>query len=345
MQPRNILKRLTDEPFIMRLYKFLLIVSFLIGGFLNVSAQDDDVIKVDSTLVRLNVGVADAKGQPIKNLSKENFTVYEDGVKQDILSFEPTVAPFSVVMILDMSGSTLGFRETIRQSAFRFIDALAPEDRVAVIEFYDKVNLRNDFTTDRKKIGNSIVAANGRGKTQLYKALNFALEKLAGEGKRRKAIIVLTDGVDTAARDKDRNLLEKVKEPEISTALKPETSEILNSVLNRADAQGVTVYPLALPTGDPFKLADPTPIQIAMFSAARNRLQILADRTGGTLNAINRLEEMGRLYAAVAADLRALYTVEYQPSNAKRDGKWREIKIEVNQPELISKTRQGYFAK
>jgi hypothetical protein len=82
-----------------------------------------------------------------------------------------------------------------------------------------------------------------------------------------------------------------------------------------------------------------------MFSAARNRLQILADRTGGTLNAINRLEEMGKLYAAVAADLRALYTVEYQPINSKRDGKWREIKIETSNPELISKTRQGYFAK
>lgn len=345
MQPRNILKRLTDEQLIMRFLKFLTLLIFLAGAFLNASAQDDDVIKVDSSIVRLNVGVVDAKGQPITSLNKENFTVYEDGVKQNIISFAPTVAPFSVVMILDMSGSTLGFRETIRQSAFRFVDALAPEDRVAVVEFYDKVNLRNDFTTDRKKIGNSIAAANGRGKTQLYKSLNFALEKLSGEGKRRKAIIVLTDGVDTAARDRDRDLLEKVKEADVSATLKPETSEILNAVLNRADAQGVTVYPLALPTGDPFKLADPTPVQIAMFSAARSRLQILADRTGGTLNAINRLEEMGRIYAAVAADLRALYTVEYQPSNSKRDGKWREIKIETSNPELISKTRQGYFAR
>jgi VWFA-related protein len=156
---------------------------------------------------------------------------------------------------------------------------------------------------------------------------------------------VLTDGVDTPVRDNDRSFLEKYKGAEIATALKPETSEILNSTLNKSDAQGVTIYPLALPTGDPFKLADPTPVQVAMFTAARHRLQILADRTGGTLNTINRLEEMGRLYAAVAADVRALYTVEYQPTNAKRDGKWREIKIEVNNPELISKTRQGYFAK
>ncbi|MDQ3042082.1 MAG: VWA domain-containing protein [Acidobacteriota bacterium] len=329
----------------MRFLKAILLLSLLIFSFLTVAAQDDEIIKVDSSIVRLNVGVVDQKGRPMTSLSRENFTVYEDGVKQNIISFEPTVAPFSVVMILDMSGSTLGFRETIRQSAFRFVDALAPEDRVAVIEFYDKVNLRNDFTTDRKKIADSIVAANGRGKTQLYKALDVALEKLAGEGKRRKAVIVLTDGVDTSTRDNDRSFLEKYKGAEISTAIKPETSETLNRILNKSDAQGVTIYPLALPTGDPFKLADPTPMQIAMFAAARSRLEILANRTGGTLNTINRLEEMGRLYAAVAADVRALYTVEYQPTNAKRDGKWREVKIEVNSPELISKTRPGYFAK
>ncbi len=323
---------------------FLLFLTLLFG-FISVTAQDDDIIKVDSSIVRLNVGVADAKGRPITSLNRENFTLYEDGVKQDIARFQPTVAPFSVVMILDMSGSTLGFRETIRQAAFRFIDALAPEDRVAVVEFYDKVNLLNDFTNNRKNIANSINVANGRGKTQLYKALDFALEKLVKEGKRRKAIIVLTDGVDTPVRDTDRNLLQNLKESEIPTAIKPETNDTLNRVLNRSDAQGVTIYPLALPTGDPAKLADPTPIQIAMFSAARNRLQILAQRTGGTLNTINRLEEMGKLYAAVAADLRALYTIEYEPKNNRRDGKWRAIKIEVNNPELISKTRPGYFAK
>ena len=329
----------------MQFKKALHIFLILLFGFLTVSAQDDDIIKVNSSIVRLNVGVVDGRGRPITSLSKENFTVYEDGVKQDIARFEPTVAPFSAVLILDMSGSTLGFRQTIQQSALRFIDALAPADRVAVIEFYDKVNLRNDFTTDRRIIINSIGAANGRGKTQLYKALDFALEKLSKEGKRRKAIIVLTDGIDTSLQNIDRDFLAKFEENEIPNAIKPETNDALNRILNKSDAQGVTVYPLALPTGDPRKLAEPTPIQIAMFSAARSRLQILADRTGGTLNTINRLEDMGRLYAAVAADMRALYTVEYQPINTKRDGKWRAIKIEVNNPELISKTRQGYFAK
>lgn len=309
------------------------------------AAQDDDPIRVDSSLVRMNVGVVDQKGRPITSLGKSNFEVFEDGVKQEISRLEPSSAPFSVVIMLDMSGSTLGFRQVIKQSAFRFIDALSPEDRVAVIEFYDKVNVRNDFTTDRNTIANSINVANGRGKTQLYKALDVALDKLAKEKSRRKAIIVLTDGVDTAVRDQDRSILEPLSDSQISAFIKPEANEILSRILNRSDAQGVTIYPLALPTGDPAKLADPTPRQVAMFKAARSRLQIVADRTGGTLNSINRLEEMGRLYAQVAADLRALYTIEYQSTNDKRDGKWRSIRIDVKDPELISRTRQGYFAR
>lgn len=309
------------------------------------AGQDDDPIKVDSSIVRLNVGVVDDRGRPITTLDRSNFTIYEDGVKQQITRFEPSTAPFSVVMILDMSGSTLGFRQVMKQSAFRFIDALTPDDRVAVIEFYDKVNLRNDFTTDRRVIAASIELSNGRGKTQLYKAIDLALDKLSGEKSRRKAIIVLSDGVDTAVRDRDREQLEPLTDAQIPTAIKPETSEILVRVLNRADRQGVTIYPLALPTGDPAKLADPTPRQVAMYKAARARLQIVADRTGGVVNTINRLEEMGTLYAKVAADLRTLYTIEYQPANEKRDGKWRAIRLVTSDPDLISRTRSGYFAK
>lgn len=329
----------------MRHSKVFLLILLLICGFSGVSAQTDDVIKVDSSIVRLNVGVVDGRGRPQTSLNKDSFTVYEDGVKQSIVGFAPTIAPFSVVMLLDMSGSTKSFRDNIKFSATRFLDALTPDDRVAVIEFYSKVNLLNDFTTDRRKVVHSIGVANGAGETQLYKALKLALEKLSKEGSRRKAIVVLTDGIDTEMRNDDRSILGNTAETQAATAIKPEINETLNRILNQSDAQGVTIYPLALPTGDPAKLADPTPRQIAMFQAARARLEILARRTGGTLNTINRLEEMSRLYAEVAADLRTLYTIEYQSSNDKRDGKWREIKISTTDTELISRTRQGYFAK
>ncbi|HEV8592480.1 MAG TPA: VWA domain-containing protein [Pyrinomonadaceae bacterium] len=310
-----------------------------------VAAQDDDTERVDSSIVRVNIGVVDHRGRPITSLGRSNFSVFEDGVKQDISYFSTSTAPFSVVVMLDMSGSTKSFRQNIQMSAMRFLDALAPEDRVAVVEFYSKVNLLNDFTTNRKDAFHSISVANGAGDTNLYKGLQFALQKLAKEGNRRKAIVVLTDGVDTDAQNLDRKLLAPLTDDKIPDALRPESNEMLTRILNRADALGVTIYPLALPTGDPARLADPTPRQIAMFKTARARLQLVADRTGGTMNAIRRLEDMGTLYALVAADLRTLYTIEYSPKKETRDGKWRAIKVETDDPELISRSRQGYFAR
>ena len=308
-------------------------------------AQIDDPVNVDTSIVRVNIGVVDPRGRPITNLARPDFTVFEDGVKQEITHFELASAPFSVVMMLDMSGSTKSFRQNIALSAARFLDALAPEDRVAVIEFYSKVNVLNEFTPDRERILHSIKVANGSGETNLYRGIEVALEKLAKEGNRRKAIVVLTDGVDTRAKNKDREFLSKLGDQDVLTAIKPERNEMLAALLDRADKLGVTIYPLALPTGDPAKLADPTPVQVAMYAAARSRLQLVADRTGGTLNTITRLDEMGRLYATIAADLRTLYTIEYQPANLNKDGKWRTIKVEVSEPGLIARSRQGYFAK
>jgi Ca-activated chloride channel homolog len=309
------------------------------------SAQEDDPVRIDSSIVRLNVGVVDDRGRPITTLGRSSFSIYEDGVKQDISSFVAAPAPFSVVMMLDMSGSTRSFRQNIQMAAARFLDALAPDDRLAVVEFYGKVNLLNDFTTDRRVAFHSISVANGSGDTDFYKGLLFALDRLAGEKNRRKAIVVLTDGIDTDAQDADRKLLANLRDEQIPTAIQPETNELLRRILDRADMHGVTIYPLALPTGDPARLADPTPRQIAMYTAARTRLKLVADRTGGTLNAIRRLEDMGTLYALVAADLRTLYTIEYEPANSRRDGKWRAIKVEVDRPDLIPRSRQGYFAR
>jgi VWFA-related protein len=326
---------------------YLVCVLFILSWTLPVFAQDDDPVTVNTTLVRLNVGVVDRQGRPIVDLNRSSFTVYEDEVKQEISKFEPTVAPFSVVLMLDVSGSTIPLRQIITQAATRFLDALAPDDRVAVISFDEKTTQLTDFTTNRKDIAYAISIAKGRGKTKFYNALDFAFDKLKKEGSRRKAVVVLTDGVDTEFRDKDRETANRAKNTEeIATIIKPEANEKLNQLLNNADRLGVTIYPLALPSGDPKKLADPTPIQVAMYTAARQRLQILADRSGGSLNAINRLEDMGKLYAAVAAELRTLYSVEYESSNERpRESKWRKIRIEVNRPEVIAKTRPGYFTK
>lgn len=331
-------------------YKKSFIALFLLLVFGGVSFAQDDVVKVDTTIVRLNVGVVDAKGNVITNLNKDSFAVFEDDVKQNISRFEPVTAPFSVVMLFDVSGSTKSFRQQMAQAANRFTDALSAEDRVAVMTFNEKYELLTDFTTNQKNIKYAInlVGTSGKaGSTKLYKALDEALKKLRREGNRRKAIVVLTDGVDTEFESEDRKVAgNSTNAEEAAKLIKADRNPFLAKILDTADNQGVTIYPLALPSGDPNRLPDPMPFQVARYKAARERLQLLANRTGGQLNVMNRLDEMSRLYAVVAADLRTLYSIEYEPAIEKtRDGKWRAIKLEINRPELVVRTRPGYYAR
>ncbi len=333
-----------------RLYETVLLMAALFfAGALRVAAQQpDEVITTDTALVQLNVGVVDRQGHAITTLSQNDFVVYEDGVRRPIQHFEPTDAPFSLVLLLDMSGSTINFRQQIQSAALRFLDALTPEDRVSVVEFNGKgVRSLLGFSTDRRRVAWAITLATGAGKTPLYDALKFSLGELAKEGKRRKAIVALTDGLDTEVRNKDRDVLSKAgTDSDLATAIKPESNPQLNSVLTEADRQGVTIFPLALPSGDPKRLPLPDPAITAMYTAARTRIQLLADRTGGRLHEIHRLDDLAGLYALVAADLRALYSIAYRPSNpSAHDGRWRAIRIEVARADLVATTKPGYYAR
>jgi len=322
-----------------------------LGSFLAGSRAQtpDDVVTTSTALVQLNVGVVDKRGQVITNLSANDFRVFEDGVPRPIVHFEPTDAPFSLVMLLDTSGSTVNFRQQINQAALRFLDALSPVDRVAVVDFNGKgPKLDLPFSTNRGRIAYaiSVTLQTGKGSTPLYDALKYSLKELSREGQRRKAIVVLTDGLDTEVRNSDRAMVSRAPESDVPTAIKPDNSPQLASVLSDADHQGVTIFPLALPSGDPKRLPLPDPSITAMYAAARARLQMLADRTGGRLHEIRRLDELSTLYAQVAADLRTLYSIAYQaPNPGVRDGKWREIRVEVARGELVASTKPGYYAK
>lgn len=331
-----------QKPF----YQTLLAALFIACTVVSTQAQDDEVIRTETSLVQLNVGVVDKQGRAITTLTQKDFVIYEDGVKQSIQSFEPVDAPFSLVLMLDMSGSTINFRQQLKLASQRFLDALAPEDRVAVIQFNKDVKSLSGFSTDRMKTAYAIEVASGAGETHFYEALKYALRELDKEGKRRKAIVVLTDGLDTHLRNSDRSSLAKAQtDEEALKTIDPHSSADLNAVLASADRQGVTIYPLALPSGDPSRLPIQTPNIVGIYAAARARLQSLADRTGGRLNEINKLQYMAQLYREVAASLRTLYTVAYQPQGDRPRGKWHEIKVEVAPSDLTVRTKPGYFAR
>ncbi len=328
-------------------YRILIIGLLAVFSGVPASAQEvDDVIRTETSLVQLNIGVVDKQGRAVTSLTRNDFIIYEDGVKQSIQLFEPVDSPFSLVLLLDMSGSTINFRPQLKLASERFLDALGPEDRVSVIKFDSEVKSMTGFTADRNKAAYAIQIADGKGETHFYKALKYALQELEKEGKRRKAIVVLTDGLDTHLRNLDRATLTKAQTDEEALAtIKPNESAELNSVLASADRQGVTIYPLALPSGDPKRLPMPTPNIIGIYAAARTRLQSLADRTGGRLNEINQLQYMAQLYREVAANLRTLYTVGYQAKSESQRGKWHEIKVEVAHSDLTARTKPGYYAR
>src|SRR5690242_9365132 len=329
-------------------YRAFSVAVLALFAIVQANAQDpDEIIRTETSLVQLNIGVVDKQGRAVTSLTKDDFAVYEDGVKQSIQHFEPVDAPFSLVLMLDMSGSTINFRQQLKLASQRFLDALAPEDRVAVIQFNKDVKSLAGFSTDRGKTYYAIEIANGAGETHFYDALKYALKELDSEGpKRRKAIVVLTDGLDTQLRNADRSLLAQVQTNEEALAtIQPQSSAELNSVLASADRQGVTIYPLALPSGDPKRLPIETPNIVGIYAAARARLQSLADRTGGHLNEINNLQYMAQLYREVAANLRTLYTVAYQAKSDRPRGKWHEIKVEVTNSDLTARTKPGYFAR
>src|SRR5690242_18390242 len=202
-----------------KLIKPLLFIAFLTTLAAPVAAQNDEVIRTETSLVQLNIGVVDKQGRAVTSLTQKDFVVYEDGVKQSIQHFEPVDAPFSLVLMLDMSGSTLNFRQQLKLASQRFLDALAPEDRVAVIQFNKDVKSLSGFSVNRGKTYYAIEIANGAGETHFYDALKYALKELEKEGPKRRKAIVLTDGLDTRLRNADRSTLSKAETNEQALAM------------------------------------------------------------------------------------------------------------------------------
>lgn len=162
-----------------------------------VEAQDDgEVIKVDTSLVSIPVVVSDRAGVYVPDMSKEEFTLLEDGVRQELAFFSTVTQPFTVVLMLDTSASTEEKLRDIRRAAVAFVAQLQPQDRVKVMSFDDEVHDLNPFTSDQTIVERAIQAARPGKGTKLYDAMQTALTLLKHDKARRKAVVVFTDGVD-----------------------------------------------------------------------------------------------------------------------------------------------------
>ena len=297
---------------------------------------DDETIRIDTDLVMLNATVTNGRGRFAANLKQSDFSVYEDGVKQQLEYFNTgDREPISLGIIFDTSGSMIDKIDGVRDAVEHFIKAVSPGDEIFLIRFSNQADLAQDFTDDRRRILRAIDRLEPRGSTALYDAIVMGLDRI-GEGKHRKrALMLLTDGNDTSSRIK------------------------LDDAVGLASESEVIIYALGLGHGERGSFGHGGGHGRhggIIFSRQNNdtvdmkSLRAFADATGGEAFFLENAHKGGRdlvdeAAQQVADELKQQYTLGYYPTNTRKDGSFRKIKVEVTDKSLRVRAKRGYYAQ
>lgn len=293
--------------------------------------SEGDVIRVDSQLVTLNISVIDrGTNRGLVGLGQSDFKLFEDGEEQRIVQFESSSAPFDLILLIDLSGSTREVVKLIRAAALRFVEAARPADRIGVITFAGQATVVSTLTADRELLRQRIETIDtARGDTKLYDATNFAMDEVLKQSKksRRSAIVLMSDGLD--------GTIPGVSGQQGSQRTYQET------LRNIQEFDGV-LYTLWLNTE--YEAMSPLDTQPEAFDAGHDRMKEMADVGGGVFYEVERLTDLAGAYEQVVADLGTMYSLAYRPSNSTRDGRWRAIRIKVDRNNAVPRGKRGYYA-
>lgn len=296
-----------------------------------IEVDEGDVVRVDTEVVTLNVSVIDrGTNRGLTGLTQADFKIYEDGIEQRIGHFESNAAPFNLVLLIDLSGSTRDKVKLIRAAAQRFVDAARPADSIAVITFASAPLLVVPLTNDRQTLRQRIASIETQaGDTKLYDSLGYAMNDALKDaaGSRRTAIVVMSDGLDGTLPSVHGD----------GSALS--YAEILGQV---REFDGV-LYTLWVNTE--YESLSDKDTQPEDFDAGHDRMEELAEAGGGLFYEVDKLEDLAGAYERVIADIGTVYSLSYHPANNLRDGKWRAIRIRVAQPNAVARSKRGYYAK
>lgn len=295
---------------------------------------EGDIIRVDSQLVTLNMSVVDRNtSRGLVGLTKSDFRLFENGNEQQILQFDSSSAPFDLMLLIDLSGSTRDVVSLIRAAALRFIDAARPFDRIGVITFAGRPTLISPLTLNRQELRQRVNAIDTEtGDTKLYDATDFALTQLLQDTKnaRRTAVVLMSDGLDASI-------------PGVARGRDDEGSKLsYKDLINRVREFDGVLYTLWLNTE--YEALSPQDTQPEAFDAGYDRMKEIADAGGGVFYEVERLEDLAGAYERVVADLGTVYSLAYRPSDKTRDGKWRGIRVTVNRPNAVARGKRGYYA-
>jgi Ca-activated chloride channel family protein len=301
----------------------------------------DETIRLRAEEVLLNVTVIDPYGHQATDLSRNEFIITEDGQRQNIASFLVSSVPVNVVLLLDASGSVINEISSLRDAAMHFVEQLGPEDKVCVIEFHSKVELIQDWTSNRDDLRHAIswrfrpgAIPKSGGNTSLYDAILLTADEQLAKVEGRKAIIILTDGDDTSSKVTYDQALAAVIRSGAVVYVVSKARAFIESI--RRDYGGAL--------GHIFGTGRQAALIIAELERAEQIMTDLVTRTGGQIFSPLKDDEMKEVYGQVARELKNQYIITYVPKNEERDGRLRHIRVFLTRPGYSARTRDSYYA-
>jgi Ca-activated chloride channel family protein len=293
--------------------------------------QADEVLRVSTNLVTIPVTVRTRQGTFVPNLRREDFRVYEDGIEQDIASFESVAEPFTIILMLDASDSTRIKLQEIQAAAIAFLKQLRPEDRAVIVSFDKQVSVLTAATGDRDVLARAIYRVQTGGGTALYDALENTITELLKKIPGRKAVVLLTDGVDTASTlaTYQSTLHSAAEQYELIYALQYDTP---NDVRTRSGSE----LTYTTPSGESLSKA---------YERATRYLQSLARNSGGRFQYSDSVKHLEVSFARIAEELRQQYSLSYYPNNPNPKAAKRQLKVALNLPGAAVHARASYVYK
>ena len=275
-------------------------------------------IRIDTTVVLINVTVTDPLNRFVTGLEKENFRLFEDKAEQKVVHFASEDAPLSIGLVFDTSGSMGSKLGKSRQAVSAFFKTANPEDEFFLVQFNDRPEMIQDFTTNIEDIQNRLTFTQAKGRTALLDAVYMALHKMKKGRNPRKALLVISDGGDNSSRYTESEIKNLVREADVQI--------YAIGIFEPSSSRGRTAEELSGP----------------------GLLSELAEQTGGRHFAVENLNELPDVAAKIGIELRNQYILGYTPTNRERDGKYRKVQVKLVQPKglppLRSFNRQGYYA-
>jgi Ca-activated chloride channel family protein len=301
-------------------------------------------IKVNVDLVVLNLTVVDEKGTNVTHLKRDDFSVFEDEVQQDLSDFHPVEAPFHLVLVLDTSISTRTSLSLIKKAASNFADELRPDDSIAISEVNFFARRIQDFTSDRKTIRKSIqgLSTYPYGGSKIYDGISLAAKELQNVEGGRRAIVILSDGMENFSAIKFEDLRRLLAQGDavfypITILNKDRQKDLLENYIRSADPKKAENAPILKNAKESLSVLE------EVYQIQTERLQTMADETGGKIFFVADLADLAGEYSKVAQELRNTFSLAYYSKNSWRDGTMRKIRVQVKNPNYHVRTRSAYY--